>query len=165
MIKELNHYGKKVTRQVIDIPFKGQLCKAGIDYIEVPNLEHDIVSYKWEGKERYAIIKQFDGFERVYITDSVPMDANWELLLRDCEDQMDGKEPMKMKTKAKMILDRACENAAELCQGKEIDFFAPKEPTILDIKFAIARLGYSAEEIKKMVHYDVDDDFLKRICE
>lgn len=62
-----------------------------------------------------------------------------------------------------MILDEAWGNAAELCQGKEIDFFNPKEPTILEVKFALAGLGYNVEEIKKMDHHDVDQEFLERL--
>ena len=163
MIKELTHYGRKVTYQVISTFFKEDLRKAGLDYIEAPNLDHDIVFYKWNGQDRYAVIKQGDGFESVYVTDAFPLDADWELLLRDCQDQMEGKEPMEMKTKAKTILDEACGNAAEACQGKEIDFFDPKEPTALDVKLALARLGYNVKEIKKMDHHDVDQDFLERL--
>lgn len=70
--------------QVISTFFKDDLHKMGIKYIEVPNLDYDIVFYRWDGQDRYAVIKQGDGFESVYITDSIPLDTNWELLIRDC---------------------------------------------------------------------------------
>lgn len=163
MLKELSHYGRKVMYQVISTFFKDDLHKMGIKYIEVPNLDYDIVFYRWDGQDRYAVIKQGDGIENVYITDSIPLDTNWELLIRDCNEQLNGKKPMDMRTKAKMILNAACENAAEFCQGENVDFFEPEEPTALDIKFALARLGYNVKEIKKMDHHDIDQDFLERL--
>ena len=107
MIK-LTHYRKEVIYQVISSFFKEELKKAGIIYTEAPDLKHDVISYHHDGKDKFALISEGDGFETIYITDSIPLDCDWDALVADCEAQLNGKEPMEMRTKARLIVDTAC---------------------------------------------------------
>ena len=60
-------------------------------------------------------------YENVYITDSIPLDMNWDLLVKDCEAQKSGKAPMEMVTKAKLIVDKACNDATKSTDDSIID--------------------------------------------
>lgn len=95
------------------VHFKDFLKSEKVNYIELPILDQDVVYYK-RGlkKEAYALIKSGE-YENVYITDSIPLDMNWDLLVKDCEAQKSGKAPMEMVTKAKRIVDKACNDATK----------------------------------------------------
>ena len=164
MIK-LTHYRKEVIYQVISSFFKEELKKAGIIYTEAPDLKHDVISYHHDGKDKFALISEGDGFETIYITDSIPLDCDWDALVADCEAQLNGKEPMEMRTKARLIVDTAYQNAGDKYTRDIKDLFmSAPEPTSTDIQLAIAQLGYSIDDLKKMDHHDIDAAFFNSIC-
>ena len=103
------HYDRVVYCQTIEGGhFKDLLRSEGVNYTELPVLDQDIIYYKKDlKKEVYALIKSGE-YEDIYITASIPLDMNWNLLVKDCEAQKSGKPPMEMVTKAKMIVDKAC---------------------------------------------------------
>lgn len=155
------HYDKIVYCQTIEGGhFKELLKSEKVDYIELPVLDQDVVYYK-RGlkKEAYALIKSGE-YEDVYITDSIPLDMKWDLLVKDCEAQKSGKAPMEMVTKAKMIVDKACINATK-CTDDLLE--VPKKPDTTAIRVALAGMGYGIDDLKQMDHHDIDDDFWKKL--
>ena len=78
------HYDRVVYCQTIEGHFKDLLRSEGVNYTELPVLDQDVIYYK-RGlkKEAYALIKSGE-YENVYITDSIPLDMNWDLLVKDC---------------------------------------------------------------------------------
>ena len=111
------------------------------------------------------MISEGDGFETIYITDSIPLDCDWDALVADCEAQLNGKEPMEMRTKARLIVDTAYQNAGDKYTRDIKDLFIPApEPTSTDIQLAIAQLGYSIDDLKKMDHHDIDAALFNSIC-
>lgn len=155
------HYDKIVYCQTIEGGhFKELLKSEKVDYIELPVLDQDVVYYK-RGlkKEAYALIKSGE-YEDVYITDSIPLDMNWDLLVKDCEAQKSGKAPMEMVTKAKMIVDKACINATKSTDDL---LEVPKKPDTTAIRVALAGMGYGIDDLKQMDHHDIDDDFGKKL--
>lgn len=155
------HYDRVVYCQTIEGGhFKELLKSEKVDYIELPVLDQDVVYYK-RGlkKEAYALIKSGE-YEDVYITDSIPLDMNWDLLVKDCEAQKSGKAPMEMVTKAKMIVDKACINATKSTDDL---LEVPKKPDTTAIRVALAGMGYGIDDLKKMDHHDIDDDFWKKL--
>ena len=72
---------------------------------------------------------------------------------------------MEMKTKARLIVDTAYQNAGDKYTRDIKDLFMPApEPTSTDIQLAIAQLGYSIDDLKKMDHHDIDAAFFNSIC-
>lgn len=99
-------------------------------------------------------------YEDIYITASIPLDMNWNLLVKDCEAQKSGKPPMEMVTKAKMIVDKACNDATKSTDDL---FEVPKKPDAAAIRVALAGMGYGIDDLKQMDHHDIDDDFWKKL--
>lgn len=122
------HYDRVVYCQTIEGGhFKDLLRSEGVNYTELPVLDQDIIYYKKDlKKEVYALIKSGE-YEDVYITASIPLDMNWNLLVKDCEAQKSGKPPMEMVTKAKMIVDKACNDATKSTDDL---FEVPKKPGV-----------------------------------
>ena len=81
-------------------------------------------------------------------------------MVKDCEAQKSGKQPMEMVTKAKIIVDKACNDAT-----KSMDdlFEVPKKPDAAAIRVALAGMGYGIDDLKQMDHHDIDDDFWKKL--
>ena len=154
------HYDRVVYCQTIEgRHFKDLLRSEGVNYTELPVLDQDIIYYKKDlKKEVYALIKSGE-YEDVYITASIPLDMNWNLLVKDCEAQKSGKPPMEMVTKAKMIVDKACNDATKSTDDL---FEVPKKPDAAAIRVALAGMGYGIDDLKQMDHHDIDDDFLKK---
>ena len=148
------HYDRVVYCQTIEGHFKDLLRSEGVNYTELPVLDQDVIYYK-RGlkKEAYALIKSGE-YENVYITDSIPLDMNWDLLVKDCE------APMEMVTKAKLIVDKACNDATKSTDDL---FEVPEKPDAAAIMVALAGMGYGIGDLKKMDHHDIDDDFWKKL--
>lgn len=155
------HYDRVVYCQTIEGGhFKDLLRSEGVNYTELPVLDQDIIYYKKDlKKEVYALIKSGE-YEDVYITASIPLDMNWNLLVKDCEAQKSGKPPMEMVTKAKMIVDKACNDATKSTDDL---FEVPKKPDAAAIRVALAGMGYGIDDLKQMDHHDIDDDFWKKL--
>lgn len=155
------HYDRVVYCQTIEgRHFKDLLRSEGVNYTELPVLDQDIIYYKKDlKKEVYALIKSGE-YEDVYITASIPLDMNWNLLVKDCEAQKSGKPPMEMVTKAKMIVDKACNDATKSTDDL---FEVPKKPDAAAIRVALAGMGYGIDDLKQMDHHDIDDDFWKKL--
>lgn len=143
--------------------FKQQLKLHSIEYVDLPILNYEIIYYKWEDKERYALIRSGE-YEEVFITDSIPLDLNWGLFLQDCRNQLDGEPPMEMETKARKII---LEAESRACADVDVpDLFDPApSPSMADIKIEIIKMGFSVKELKQMKHQDVDPDFWKSLIE
>lgn len=92
---------------------------------------------------------------------------DWKKMIDDCDHQKRGDDPMEMKTKAKLI----CEKAEALAYKSAIENSVEKDPfvaamteyTIEDLKCAFITLGYSRADILSMDHHDVDEEFLDRL--
>lgn len=155
------HYDRTVYCQTMEGGhFKDFLKSEKVNYIELPILDQDVVYYKIGlKKEAYALIKSGE-YENVYITDSIPLDMNWNLLVKDCEAQKFGKQPMEMVTKAKIIVDKACNDATKSTDDL---FEVPKKPDAAAIRVALAGMGYGIDDLKQMDHHDIDDDFWKKL--
>ena len=155
------HYDRVVYCQTIEgRHFKDLLRSEGVNYTELPVLDQDIICYKKDlKKEVYALIKSGE-YEDVYITASIPLDMNWNLLVKDCEAQKSGKPPMEMVTKAKMIVDKACNDATKSTDDL---FEVPKKPDAAAIRVALAGMGYGIDDLKQMDHHDIDDDLWKKL--
>ena len=155
------HYDRVVYCQTIEgRHFKDLLRSEGVNYTELPVLDQDIIYYKKDlKKEVYALIKSGE-YEDVYITASIPLDMNWNLLVKDCEAQKSGKPPMEMVTKAKIIVDKACNDATKSTDDL---FEVPKKPDAAAIRVALAGMGYGIDDLKQMDHHDIDDDFWKKL--
>ena len=155
------HYDRVVYCQTLEGGhFKDLLRSEGVNYTELPVLDQDIIYYKKDlKKEVYALIKSGE-YEDIYITASIPLDMNWNLLVKDCEAQKSGKPPMEMVTKAKMIVDKACNDATKSTDDL---FEVPKKPDAAAIRVALAGMGYGIDDLKQMDHHDIDDDFWKKL--
>lgn len=168
-MKTYFHYGVEVIyQQLIDISFKEQLKGANIHYTELPILENDVVTYVVDGIKKYACIVHKDSpdtyVENVYITTEIPLDMQWENLILDCEDQKAGEAPMNLKTKAKVILQKAIKMAKENDNQEDFNWFMPTEdPKPEAIKLALAAMGYDVDMILSMDHHDIDKDFLNAL--
>lgn len=165
------HYGIEVIYQVIDT-FKGNfrqtLKENGIEWVDLPILNPNVITYVKDGVRRYACIEELpEQSEGIYITESIPLDMDWQKLIDDCDHQERGDAPMEMKTKAKVICEKAeaLAYAAALENRKEDDPFmmATTEYTVEDLKCAFIALGYSVDDILGMDHHDVDEEFLDGI--
>ena len=159
------HYNEEVIyQQLADTSFKEELKKNDIDYMELPILDSDVITYIKDGKRKYACIVVNNTaetyIENVYITDQMPLDMNWENLVLDCKGQRNGEPPMEMETKAKVICDKAEEMAlAEAkCGFWEIPEVDPKI-----FRMALISLGYNLDDIYEMDHHDIDEEFLDRM--
>lgn len=161
------HYGKEVIYQCLqDESFRDYLKLNNIDYVDLPILENDVLTYVKDGVQKYACIEQGiapDSYiEHVYLTENIPIDLSWNNLIADCKDQYHGEAPMPLKTKAKAILEKASKLAAEN-KSKEFDWFGDSEVTTEEIKRTLGAMGYYIGDILSMDHHDVDDDFLNTL--
>lgn len=158
------HYEKMVFhKQLTDKSFKSTLKENGIEYTELPVMENDVLTYVEDRETKYALIAKENAtdtyVENVYIANEIPADMSWSNLLLDCQGQKNGEEPMKMKTKAKLICEEAYQIAIE--SGAKTNMFQITELNPGDFRIALAKLGYTLDEIKEMDHRDVDEKFLE----
>lgn len=160
-MKQMKHYGVNVTIQYRD-DFREDLKKAGISYMELPILEPDVLTYEYQGKQMFVIIKPCEESEKVYLASQIPFDMSWENLIRDCDNQDRGAEPMELHTKAYILLQDAVRVAREVKIKEAGGFlFQVAEPTDKEIVTALTlRNGVSVDELMTMDHHDIDDDVL-----
>lgn len=164
MIEKYTHYGINVVYQIIDTfknnNFRQELKENGIAWTDLPILDTDVLTYVKDGITKYACIKKGAEYaERVYITESVPLDMDWNKLIYDCDCQSRGSDPMPLKTKAKTI----CEAAEKMALDKaaeNLSFFDMPKLDPKEFNIALIHLGYSLQDIKDMDCHDIDDDFL-----
>lgn len=164
MADKYTHYGKEVTVQTLDHCFADDLETNGIAYIELPIVQHKIYKYKYQGKERYALVTYPNVpdayFENVYITDSIPDDMDWEKLVYDCVCQSHGEEPAAFPTRARVLYDKACSMVYENDRHKDdktfLDWISWK-PDASEIDLALSALGSSLEELFISDHHDVPE--------
>ena len=81
---------------------------------------------------------------------------DWDLLIVDCKSQMQGNPPIEMDTKAKLILDVACDRVLcgiqDLTENPEL----LTESLVSKVCDEIVFMGYRMEDLKIMDHHDVD---------
>lgn len=158
------HYEKMVFhKQLTDKSFKSTLKENGIEYTELPVMENDVLTYAEDGETKYALIAKENAtdtyVENVYITNEIPTDMSWSNLLLDCQGQKNGEKPMELKTKAKLI----CEKAYQIAIEPNMNMFQIAELKAEDFRIALTKLGYTLSEIKEMDHHDVDEKFLEEM--
>lgn len=156
-MKKLTHYGKDVIYQLVDGSYRETLKLRRIEYTDLPFWGPKVLRYIENGQERFAVLDQ----NEVFVTDSIPLDLDWSILLQDCHAQLDGAEPAKLCTKASMILDLAY--ATVQPDGPE-DLVSPF-PSMEAVRSEIAKLGYTIEELREMDHHDIDPKLWKDLCE
>lgn len=164
--KAMQHYGKPVYYQKGNTDFKGLMRKQEIPFVELPYLPNDVVFYRHNHEDKYAVIVTNSSRaqdvsdspveQEVYITNAIPLDMDWDLLIEDCRYQMQNNPPMEMDTKAKLILDIACDQVLcgiqELAENPEL----LSESVVSKVRGEIAFMGYRMEDLKTMDHHDID---------
>lgn len=163
-IKEFNHYGVIVLRQVIGSRFKDTLEQKGVDYIALPFIDDEVYRYTYDGKRKYAYITHSNApeeyIEHVYITTEIPEDMNWKNIELDYLGQATGEKPMKIQTRAKVLYDAAKDivkkNTKESDKNIFFNFFDNKIDE-KELNYALISLGTNLEELRAMDHHDVDD--------
>lgn len=168
MADNFKHYGVEVIHQYItDDSFLHLLERNNVKYQELPT-DKWIVMYTKDDVKRYALIEQRSApdayVEEVYITSSIPDDCDWDNLVRDINEQKQGKAPMEMETRFHKYLKRALRNATEELGEKycnDTSVFDPSVPSIPDDELyqCAARYmsfyGYDKERIKNADTHDV----------
>ena len=156
-MRQFEHYGVPVIYQCLkDQSFKEELKEKGIEYTELPLLDHVILKYEYEDNTRYALIAEYfvidTYYEDIYITERIPDDMSWENIVTDVSGQKSGKPPMKMKTKKQVVYEKARELAAkwkERQPGYDMWRDALEPPTDEEIEHAVHIMGYDFIEDKK----------------
>ena len=81
---------------------------------------------------------------------------DWDLLIADCKSQMQGNPPIEMDTKAKLILDVACDQVLcgiqDLTENPEL----LTDDTVSSIQMELNSMGYKMKDLKLMDHHDID---------
>lgn len=118
-MNKFKHYGKDVWVQTFtETNWVDGLKKNGLEYVALPDLEHEVYKYVKNGKERYALIHYPDvpeeALQEVYIIEKIPDDLSWDNIIEDYRQQSRGYEPMKLPTRARLLYDKADHIAYEL---------------------------------------------------
>lgn len=164
-MKKYLHYNEEVIyQQLADTSFKDELKKNDIDYMELPILDSDVITYIKDGKRKYACIVVNNTaetyIENVYLTDQIPLDMSWENLVLDCKGQRNGEPLMEMETKAKVI----CKKAEEMVLAEtKCEFYEIPEVSPEMFRLALISLGYTIDDICGMKHHDINEDFLNKM--
>lgn len=161
-----SHYGEKITYQSLGHDFKGDLEKAGIEYIELPLISDCVVTYIYQGNRKYAYIVPGNApdeyIEHIYIVDSIPLDMNWSNIALDVARQKNGEEPMQLPSRARVLYDKACKSAVEFLRqnaktDQNLKDLLLNQPSQKEINYALASLGTSLEDLRKMDHHDLHE--------
>lgn len=166
-MNKFKHYGKDVWVQTFtETNWIEGLKKNGLEYVALPDLEHEVYKYVKNGKERYALINYPDvpeeALQEVYIIEKIPDDLSWDNIIEDHRQQSRGYEPMKLPTRARLLYDKADHIAYEL-EKEDSDFaknFWHRPTGYIDskrFKSALTLLGTSIEELKEMDHSDTPE--------
>lgn len=167
-MRKYTHYGKEVIyQQLVDESVRAILKKNGIKYTDLPILENDVLMYEKDGKTKYVcIVTGYDPeayVENTYMTTDIPVDMDWHKLVLDCQRQKDGNEPMRIKTKASLICEKAEEMVMNEAMEKSENIFDILKLDPKEFRHALLILGYNLEDIKKMDHSDINEDFLNEM--
>lgn len=175
MVKEYSHYGVNVFHQYVGEyrEFEKFLESNNVKYRCIPVCPNDdarnnVLTYDFNGRKFALLVGN-----SCILTTEVPEDGDWYNLYVDVRDQINGEEPQKMKTKARMILELAEKNVIESARKRkepktdEEKLFAllPQNADPYDVKMELIFLGYKIDEIMEMDHNDVDEEWLKEIAE
>lgn len=167
-MKILQHYGIDVVFQIIEENFRDVLHNADIQYDELPILDVDVIRYVKDGMTKYACIGQEkEGYRCVYITEQIPDDLDFKLLMEDIDNQVRHGVPMEKESKLDKLICKVINDLADIMAAEEPleDFFSSgiKEPTIKDIvaafKVEYAARAYRIDDLKNMEHSDIDPEF------
>lgn len=166
--KIYKHYGKDVVfQQLQDKQFIDVLRENNIEHTELPILDYRVLLYHKRTEDYYAIIIPINAvevyLENVYITKEIPLDMNWGNLVEDINNQRNGEIPMTLKTKAKLLCEKAEKLVLESENNNDDDFFSSLGTEINPAYFrqALITLGYSIEEIMEMDHHDINEEYLR----
>lgn len=164
-----SHYGVEVIRQIISKRFISVLDQKGIEYTELPLVEHWVVSYVLDNTKKYALINPCgdnEYAEYVYTTTEVPFDG-WDALVSDVEAQVVGEEPKKMSTRLRIVLDAAYKSAVEQVEASPSDSFIPddtSEDKILEeMVYCLIHMGFDKSDLKRMDSSDVDQEYFGKV--
>lgn len=164
--KTYKHYGKDVVfQQLQDMRFINALKENHVEYKELPILDYRVLLYSKDMENKYAVIVPVNAvetyLENVYITTEIPQDMSWENLIEDINNQRNGEKPMELKTKAKLL----CEKAEKLVLENQTneDYFNSLDTEIDPglFRMALTTLGYTIEDVLEMDHHDIDEEYLK----
>lgn len=165
-MKKFTHYGTEVIHQYIELEFQFEdaLTEKGIEYTYLPinpnnDTRNNVVKYFIDGDVKYALLID----DHCIITTVVPEDGDWYNLYIDIRDQINGEEPQKMKSKARIIIEEAEKWAKEELIDKNDIMSFLKTPTAHDIGIKCVALGYEPERLLKMPHKDILDEYLEEL--
>ena len=165
-MEKFTHYGTEVMHQYIELEFQFEdaLTEKGIEYTYLPispnnDIRNNVVKYFIDGDAKYALLID----DHCIITTAVPEDGDWYNLYIDIRDQINGEEPQKMKSKARMIIEKAEKWAKEELADKNDIMSFLKTPTTHDIGIKCVALGYEPEKLLKMPHEDISDEYLEEL--
>jgi hypothetical protein len=154
----LEHYGKKVICQFIPDDFRKVLLSKGVDYMELPinNTDLCILKYETDGKTKYAVLEMLltceEYHQMVYLTESIPDDCNWDLLVRDITAQQERNEPpMKMRSRLKMIFDEK--------------FSMHYGDSLFKVYIKLLDYGYTKDNLMYAAYNDVDKNYIQELLD
>lgn len=169
-MKILQHYGIDVVFQIIEENFRDVLHNADIQYDELPILDVDVIRYVKDGTTKYACIGHEDeGYRCIYITEQIPDDLDFKLLMEDIDNQVRHGVPIEKEGKLHKLIGKVINDLADIMATEEPleDFFSSsiKEPAIKDIveafKVEYAARAYRIDDLKNMEHSDIDPEFFQ----
>lgn len=168
-MRKFKHYGVEVVHQYIDgyRQFENFLESKNAEYRYLPvspgnDVRNNVLVYTLDGVKKYALLIG----SSCIITTEIPEDGDWYNLYCDVRDQMDGEEPYQMKSKVKVILELAEQKAVEdirraaKTEMEKLMSLLPQDPEPWNVKMYLSAMGYNIEELLKMDHNDVDEEWL-----
>lgn len=153
------HYDVKVMIQDNGEAFEKWLKETGVEYTYLPILEDKVLMYtEQEGIQKYAYIPR--DHWHIFTTTEIPLDLNWKNIERDYRDQKKGEEPMRLPTRASLLMARADELSREDGEraGELVDFCW--EPPADILNSSLMQLGTNLLEIDEMDHHDISQKYL-----
>lgn len=169
-MKTYEHYGIEVKKQYVDRPFLVLLREKGIEYTELPIVEHHVAVYECDGNKRYALMIPQSEYEAVYLTEEIPMDLSWDALRYDVDAQYEGEAPRQMPTRLKVLIETALDRAYKIlgAAGEQDvfakDFSLPSEDDLYPlVRTELVRAGFDLQNLDIVDSHDVDPDFLAKI--
>lgn len=169
-MKVLQHYGVDVVFQILEENFRDVLYNANIQYEELPLLDVDVIRYVKDGTTKYACIGHEDeGYRCVYITEHIPDDLDFKLLMEDIDNQVRHGVPMEKESKLHKLICKVINDITDTMAAEEpLDNFFDsgiKDPTIKDIvaafKVEYAAHAYRLDDLKNMEHSNIDPEFFQ----
>lgn len=178
-MKRLIHNNKEIKFQEGNKSFLDTLNKNGITPQELPDpdFRYRVFKYEIDGAVKYACVivvnDPEDYIERIFITDSIPEDGFYNMML-DCIGQLGGEKPTKIKSRLKVALEESSNRVQKWTEEKYPDqaftwMVAGEYPE--EIKKArmdyqqlvLCSMGYTAEIVEGLSAPDVNMDYVKSI--